>query len=155
MNFRSMNLRTTAYVLAIACITAFVIATIAFCLMTAAPVIDAAPLAAPTPIAPQSIILSTTGITPTFNATSAQANTFQNNGRTIVEVKNAGASPVTVTFVTPYLLGGVIDIPDLTLTVPATTGDRIAGPFPIELFGTDLVISTSVQTSVTMAAFRY
>lgn len=52
-----------------------------------------------------------------------------NNGRTFLHFKKSGAGACTVTITTPGTVDGLA-VADKTVTVPATTGDVMVGPFP-------------------------
>lgn len=107
-----------------------------------------------TEIAVQSVSLA--GVTPAFAAAFVDGNMFKNDGNVIIEVKNASASPVTVTIQTPAKVGGV-DLAEIVVTVPATNGDKVIGPFDPSLFnqaGGMVYLDTSAQASVTIAVLR-
>jgi hypothetical protein len=94
---------------------------------------------------------------PSYAAVAA-SDTFAPGPNTFVHVKNAGGSSDTVTFVTPGNVLTGVAIADPTLTVPATTGDRMFGPIPGGYFAdptTGLVTMThSTTTSVTCAVLN-
>lgn len=54
-----------------------------------------------------------------------------NDGRTVLHFKNTGGSASTVTLDLTKTVAGAA-LADQTITVPATTGDREFGPFPLE-----------------------
>lgn len=93
--------------------------------------------------------IAETGTTVTFAAVSA-SDTWANNGNSYLRVKNANAADtvVTVTHTSNCNQGFAHD---MTVTVVATTGDKIMGPFPKLRFGTTPVITYSVTASVTIA----
>lgn len=100
------------------------------------------------------------GVAPAFVA-GDQANGMQvnNDGHLLVEVKCTGAGACTVTFTTngAKVALGAITVPNLTVTVPATTGDRIIGPFDPGIFnqaGGILYIDFSTGTGVTITAYH-
>lgn len=100
--------------------------------------------------------VSTAGIAPSYSAVSA-SDTFANDGTVFLHVKNAGGSPDTVTLVSVKTCDqGATH--NLTVSVPATTGDRIIGPFETSRFNdptTGLVtVQHSFTTSVTAALLR-
>jgi hypothetical protein len=79
---------------------------------------------------------------------------------TMVIVKNASGSPVTVTVTTPQTVGGRAVAED-SGSVPATTGERWFGPFTRQTHGQPsgadrgkVYIGTSAQTSVTLAVVQ-
>lgn len=97
------------------------------------------------------------GVTPTYTTpTITDTYLVNNNGKTLIHVKNANAAPTVVTIVTPNTVGGNA-IADLTVTVPATTGDVMIGHLPPAIYnnsGGNLEITFSVATSVTFATLR-
>ena len=52
-------------------------------------------------------------------------------GKMFLIFKNTGGSPSTVTFDLSKLVAGAV-LTDQTVSVPATTGERLVGPFPAE-----------------------
>lgn len=96
-------------------------------------------------------------LTPTFVAATAAGDTFVNDGRVMLYVKNGDVSPITVTVVTPVSLRGGIGVEDPPTTVPATD-EEIIGPFDPSLFnaadGTGVLVTYSADTSVTVAVIR-
>jgi hypothetical protein len=71
-------------------------------------------------------------------------------------VKNASGSPITVTIDTPGLVDGLA-IANLTVSVPATTGERMIGPFPPGIYNQadgNVYVDWSSVTSVTAGVFR-
>jgi hypothetical protein len=75
-------------------------------------------------------ILADTGITPSYTGSLATTNTYKirNNGHTIVHFKKSAAVACTVTVQTPKTVGGLA-VAERTITVAASTGDIMAGPF--------------------------
>lgn len=74
----------------------------------------------------------------------------------ILHFKNTGASPSTVTMVTPGNVGG-LGIDDATLSVPATSGDVLATPAPRGVFADsagELQFTQDQASGVTVAAVR-
>lgn len=70
---------------------------------------------------------SDAGITPTWTGPTADG-IMVPPGAT-VHVKNANASACTVTVQTAEQRAG-LDVAERTVSVPATTGERVIGPFP-------------------------
>lgn len=70
------------------------------------------------------------GIDPTDNAIDATDVYFVDNqpGQVFLHFKNTGSEAI-VTFDTTQQVAG-LDIEDPTVTIPATTGDVMIGPFP-------------------------
>lgn len=106
-------------------------------------------------LATQSIVR--TGLAPAFAAVSA-SDTFTPDKDTYIEVKNANAGACTVTVTTPRTDAIGNAIADNAVSVPATTGDRIIGPFPAEHYAdptTGLATVTfSPSASVTVGVFK-
>jgi hypothetical protein len=75
-------------------------------------------------------------------------NSFANDGRTLLRVKNAAGAPITVSVAFSGLVDGQT-VPPRTYSIPATTGDRLLGPFPTDRFGTNVTVTYSSGTSVT------
>jgi len=94
----------------------------------------------------------------------SNGHSFDNTGENVfLLVKNADASPMTVTITTPKTVDGH-EIGDLNIEV-TNAEERCIGPFPNALYGTvdtdpDPVIDPAVfvdlssDTSLTLAAFR-
>lgn len=99
------------------------------------------------------------GITPTYEAANVLGNMIPGDGGIILHVKNTGAQ-ITVTIQTGGTLMGE-PVTDKAVVVPATTGDKLIGPFPPALYnqpsGADagkVYVDYSAVTGVTVAAFR-
>lgn len=84
---------------------------------------------------------------------AANGNSFANSGDTLLRVKNGSGAPVTVTIAYPSPVDGQT-VPSRTYSIPATTGDRLLGPFPPALFGTNPTATFSSGTTVTAAAYE-
>jgi len=104
--------------------------------------------------------IAVAGITPSYEAANADGEKISNDGKTFIQVKNTNAGEITVTVVTPITIGGLA-VSDRTITVPATTGDKMIGPFKAahydQLSGDDegfVYVNFSAVTDVTIAAFR-
>jgi hypothetical protein len=98
-------------------------------------------------------VVSIAGTAPTYAAASAGGDTVPAGERTWIHVKNAGGSPITVTVTTPGTVSGLA-IADVSVSVPATTGERLIGPLPSNLFGDQVAVSYSGVTTVTIAALQ-
>lgn len=112
--------------------------------------VDAAPLAAATPVSVQTI--TWTGTTPTFNNASADGNTFVNNGSVLLYIKNGSGATITATLTTPQTVHGLA-VSDLSVAV-AAAGEKVAGPFGPETFNDSdgkVTVSWSATSSVTFA----
>lgn len=95
------------------------------------------------------------GLTATYNGSLSIANTYQvrNSGRVILHFLKTAAVDCTVTIQTPAKVAG-LDVAELTVVVPATTGDKFIGPFPPSVFNTganDLEFTLSDIDGVTVA----
>src|SRR3972149_5289353 len=71
--------------------------------------------------------IALTGITPTYNVAAVAGDTFINNGKTFLHVKNGGASPITVTIDSKVLSNYGTDV-DIVVSIPATS-EKIIGLF--------------------------
>lgn len=96
-----------------------------------------------------------TGLSPTYSTASASGDTFSNDGKTLLHVKNDGAASITVTAAG---IGKCSQgfIHDLDVTV-AAGGEEIIGPFDWKRFNNDqqkVSLSYSDATAVTVAAVR-
>lgn len=83
-------------------------------------------------------------------------NKFPNDGRTFLRVKNGSGSPITATVETPGSIDGQ-SISDLAVSIPATTGDKLIGPFTgnFHQSGTsDVFVTYSAVTNVTVDVYR-
>ncbi len=96
--------------------------------------------------------VSRTGVTPTHQALSA-SDTFANDGATVLLIKNGHSADCTVTAVITRTIDGVTPA-GKAITVPATTGEKLFGPFPTQDYGSTVTITTSHQTSMTAAVFK-
>jgi len=97
-----------------------------------------------------------TGVTPSYNeATETDGDAFLNHGETIIHILNTG-DETTLTIQTPGTVDGLA-IPDREVTIPATTGDKIVGPFPPESYNQSdgkVYIDWSQVTGVTFAVIQ-
>jgi len=95
--------------------------------------------------------------TPSYTAVNAvDTYRFPNNGKTIIHFKKTGAGDATITVVTPAELRGQA-VADPTHTVVATTGDKMLGTFPVDLYNdaSGRVSFTSNEgTALTVAVVR-
>lgn len=70
------------------------------------------------------------GLTPAYQSIDATDTYFlENQGSVFLHFLNTGGSPSVVTFDTEQQIDG-LDLENPTVTVPATTGDKMVGPFP-------------------------
>lgn len=97
------------------------------------------------------------GNLPTLSAVNA-SDTFVPDDRTFLWVKNTNAATRDITIATPRTGVGGVSIGDVTVTIAATTGEEMIGPFPAQHFadastGLATVTYTSA-TNVTAAVVR-
>lgn len=107
-------------------------------------------------VAKQDIVVG--GLAPSYTGSLSISDTYQIplDGRTFLHVKKTGAGACTVTISTPRTVRGLA-ISDQTVTVPATTGDRMIGPFNQEDFADAsglLNVTFSEITGLSFAALR-
>jgi len=104
----------------------------------------------------QDISRSTAPSSLTYGSANADGSYFANNGNVFLHARNASAGAIVVTFTVTGAIGGLTPA-NITVTVPLTSGDKMIGPFPPEVFndaqGRVLVTYASV-TSLTVAAVR-
>jgi hypothetical protein len=69
------------------------------------------------------------GLTPAYVAASGGGDTFTPGDKTFLHIKNASGAPITLTLLTyPDTSPWGSAIPDQTVTIPATVGDKMIGP---------------------------
>lgn len=104
-------------------------------------------------------LVTLAGLTPAYTAAAGGGDTFDPDADTMVVVKNAGGSPITVTVPTPRLdpQTGLAEA-DVSVSVPATNGEKWLGPFPFETYADPATglgsIGYSGVTSVTVAVIK-
>ena len=102
-------------------------------------------------------LVTRAGVAPTYAAAAGGGDRFTPGPATWLHVKNASGGAITVTVVTPRNDAWGNTIADNTISVPATTGERVIGPFPAEAYGsvTDGLadITYSGVTSLTIGCF--
>lgn len=114
-----------------------------------------------TKLTPQVIVR--TGLTPSFSAADGtNHHSFDNSGKNLfIECKNAAGAPINLTVDMPVNVDGLA-VPDLVVAVPATTGDKMIGPFPGYYEQADsgnsltnaILFQVSSATSVTVGVFQ-
>jgi len=79
--------------------------------------------------------LSRAGMTTDYEDSLATDDTyyFPNNGRMFLHFKKSAAVDCTVTIQTPRTIGGLA-VAERAVTVPASTGDRLFGPFTPSIY---------------------
>lgn len=101
------------------------------------------------------------GVALTYAAAAVGGDSFQNNGREMMHIKNGSGSPVTVTFTSGLSSGNKCSFGvaaaahDKVVTVGATS-DALVGPFNKDQFndatdGLTLHVTYSAVTTVTVA----
>ena len=99
--------------------------------------------------------ISLAGITPSYASAAAGGDEFVNTGDTLFQIKNGG-SEITLTIETPAKIEGIY-IAEITVTIPATTGDKMVGPFDPAIFNQStgrVAVTYSGVTTVTVGAFK-
>lgn len=99
-----------------------------------------------------------TGVTPSYTQATVDGTSFPNVGLPIlIHVKNTSASASVVTFQTPGKFKGET-ITVRTVSVPATSGDKMISFFPPDVFnqsdGTVYVDFSTYAAGVTIAALQ-
>lgn len=95
------------------------------------------------------------GLAATYNTGLATDDTYQiaNNGRVFLHVKKTGAGTCVASAVTTPTVDGLA-VPDKTVSIPPTTGDKFWGPFPTSIYGNTLEVTFDEVTGLTFAALR-
>lgn len=101
-------------------------------------------------------VVSLLGLTPNY-APAVASTTVPCGERHVLHVKNTAGASMTVTLTATAKVRGQLAA-DLVVTVPATTGDKLIGPIPAELFASPVdgncAVTYSSTTNVTVAALR-
>jgi hypothetical protein len=99
--------------------------------------------------------IAETGSAVSFTQVAATC-TLVNNGKAYYHVKNVTAATCTISVAATRECDHGFEH-DMSMTVPATTGDKVLGPFPTRRFGTVPVvtISATTLTGVTAALVTY
>ena len=104
--------------------------------------------------------LDAAGVTPSFGAANADGYAIPGDGRTVMEVKNTNGASRTVTVDIPLTVDGLA-VTDKAVTVGATTGDKIIGPFPPATYNQPsgtwqgyVLVTFSAVADVTVAFYR-
>ena len=108
-------------------------------------------------LAPQKI--DEDGLLATYTAADVGGDTFVNDGRTVLHLKNTDASTTTVTVTAETATTekpgfGTLTKANAATTVAATTGEEFLGPFPGIAFGATGVVTYSSVTALTVAVLR-
>src|SRR3990172_1831907 len=103
--------------------------------------------------------INSSGITPTYTGTLSTASTYKvrNTGRIFLHFKKSGAGACNVTIATPHTVDGNA-VADKVVSVPATTGDKMIGPFKPDVYkeqgGTTLSFTLDEITGLSAAVLR-
>jgi hypothetical protein len=101
-------------------------------------------------------VVTIAGTAPTYSAAAAST-TVPCGEHIFLHVKNTNGSSMTVTLTATAKVRGQ-GAADTVVTVPATTGDKMIGPIPAELFANPAdgtcAVTYSSTTSVTVALIR-
>lgn len=95
------------------------------------------------------------GTDPAFVAAASGGDKVAPNDRGYLHVRNASGAPIVVTIAVPGNTKYGLANPDPAISVPATTGERLIGPFPADLADPAdglVAITYSGVTSLTVAA---
>ena len=102
--------------------------------------------------------VSLDGVTPTRTAlTAGDTLKVANDGRVLLAFEKSGVGAAVVTLTTPATVAGGVAVADPTVTVPASTGDVVVGPFPAGIFSDDagdLSFSVDDDAGLTVAVLR-
>ena len=96
------------------------------------------------------------GIIPVFNVAAVAGDSFLNNGKTFLHVKNASAAAINVTIDSKALSNYGTDV-DLIISIPAN-GEKVLAPFEIGRFNNNFGIISftySAVASVTVAVISF
>lgn len=95
------------------------------------------------------------GIAPSYVAAAGGGDTFANDGRTMLHIKNGGGGSITLTVVTQATVDGKA-VADDAISVP-NGAERMVGPFPPAIYNDvnqQVALTYSGVTSVTVAVVR-
>lgn len=97
--------------------------------------------------------IARTGDSKSYQTCNAGGDTVVNDGKTFLHFKNTNATPKTVTIDSVKPCSQGFDHNE-AITVGATTGDEICGPFEVDRFGVNLAVTYSPDaTTLTCAPF--
>ncbi|MGB2807376.1 MAG: hypothetical protein WBC22_06535 [Sedimentisphaerales bacterium] len=88
-------------------------------------------------------------------AAAAASQVVPNTGRELIHIKNTSGGSITCTMTPNTYVGHTVS--DVVITVGATTGEFMAGPFPQAAFNTTtdgIPLTWSATASVTIGVFR-
>ena len=105
----------------------------------------------------QEITTASNGLTPSYAAASAtETYLIANNGAVFLHVKKTDVATCTVTVVTPNTVAGLA-VADYTAVVPASTGDKMIGPFSPNIYNDaagNIAVTFSEVAGLTFAVLR-
>lgn len=107
-------------------------------------------------LTPQQVVKGGAAVTRTGSLSVADTYVVRNDGKTILHFRKSGAGACTVTVQTPAQVGG-LDVAENTVTVPATTGDVVCGPFQASIFNDgsgDVKFTLSEITGLDVAVLK-
>lgn len=99
------------------------------------------------------------GLTPSFDSADSEGDSFRNDGRTFLYVKNDDSSEhdVTISVQKTIEIGGItLSISDPTVTV-SDSGEKMIGPFDMDWFNdSEKMVNVDYEdvTSVEVAAIK-
>lgn len=103
-------------------------------------------------IAIQAIPLTAAGLAPAY-AAAVGPDTFVNDGKTFLHLKNTNGAARNVTISSPTSCNQG-STHDIVVNVPATTGDKMVGPFPVDRFTAAPAVAYDAVTGLVVAAIR-
>lgn len=99
-----------------------------------------------------------TGLVAAYTAADSGGDTFVNDGKTLLHLKNTDGSPTTVTVTAE---SSSLEVPGYgtvtkadAVTVQAATTEEFLGPFPVIAFGRVCAVGYSSVTALTVAVVR-
>lgn len=103
-------------------------------------------------------VIAIAGTTPSYAAAAAAGNYFTNDGRTFLQVKNAGGGSDCAVTIDSYVACDQGSTHDVSVTVVKTSGDKMIGPFNPKRFNDSssyVNVGYDQVTSVTVAAIQF
>lgn len=97
------------------------------------------------------------GLNPSYAAAAAGGDSFLNDGKVVLHVKNTNGSARTVTVASQRPATPGLAPANNAVSVPATTGDRFIGPFDPGIWNDAngaVQVTYSADAGVTIAAIR-
>lgn len=97
------------------------------------------------------------GLNPTYAAAAAAGDSFANDGKIVLHVKNTNAAARTVTVASQRPASPGLAPANNAVSIPATTGERLIGPFDPIIWNDStgsVLITYSADAGVTIACVR-